>query len=111
MHTVFYTVLSTVPKFFDLNPNAIMVVAGSDHSHEFSDECRKKCKKKCTVLCKNLNRRINTYRYFVNKNYGKLTTEYSFFGGTRTDSKVIFHDDYEIGKEYDLVFCKRNLYL
>ncbi|MBC7552712.1 MAG: hypothetical protein H7257_01905 [Taibaiella sp.] len=111
MHTVFYTVLSTVPKFFVVHPNALMVVEGSDHTHDFWDKCKKDCKKNCTDTCKNLNRRIKTYRYFVNKNYATLIKDYSFFGGTREMGTVIIHDDYEIGREYDLVFCKRNISL
>ncbi len=109
MHAVFYTVLSTVPMFFNIHPNAIMAVEGSDHSKEFEESCRISCKKDCKIECKNLNRRIKTYRYFVDKNYTDLVKEYTFLGGTRSENNVVIHEDYVVGKEYDLVFCKRNI--
>jgi hypothetical protein len=111
MYDVFHTVLSTVPRFFELNPHATMVVQGSDHSEKFLAKCKETCKKKCEDSCRNLNRRIKTYRYFVDKNYEKLRGEYTFWGGTRTDNGIVLHDNYEIGTEYDLVFCKRNVVL
>lgn len=42
-YQVFHTVLNTVPKFFDLNPNALMVVQGSDNSENFIRICRATC--------------------------------------------------------------------
>jgi hypothetical protein len=38
IYNVFHTVLSTVPMFFELYPNAIIVVQGSDNKTDF---CRK----------------------------------------------------------------------
>lgn len=111
IYDVFHTVLSTVPQFFERNPNATMVVEGSDHSEDFAVKCKDSCKKRCTDMCKNLNRRIRTYRYYVDKNYNDLTLNYTFFGGTRTENGILLHDNYEVGKEYDLVFCKRNVVL
>jgi hypothetical protein len=86
-----------------------MVVQGSDHSEDFSNKCRETCSKKCGEMCKNLNRRIKTYRYFIDKNYEKLQPEYKFIGGSRSPNGIILHDNYEIGAEYDVVFCKRNV--
>lgn len=111
VYDVFHTVLSTVPQFFERNPDAIMVVEGSDYGADFANRCKENCKKKCQDSCRNLNRRIRTYRHFVDKNYIHLTINYTFLGGTRTENGIVLHDNYEVGKEYDLVFCKRNVVL
>lgn len=65
---VFHTVLGTIPRFFEVNPGAIIMVRGSDHGTDFADNCRLTCKKKCEERCRNLDRRINAYRWYVNKN-------------------------------------------
>ncbi len=110
-YQVFHTVLNTVPKFFHLNPNAIMVVQGSDNSESFVRICRATCRKKCTNNCRNLNRRIKAYRYFLKKNYEQLKTEYFFLGGIRTENGIELDDVYNIVAAYDLVFCKKKLTL
>ncbi len=110
-YRVFNTVLSTVPKFFKLHPNATMVVQGSDQGTAFLNKCKETCRKECGNSCKNINRRIKAYRYFVEKNYDKLMGNYTFFGGIKTEEGVLLHDNYEFGTEYDLVFCKINVNL
>ncbi len=107
VYRVFYTVLSTVPKFFESNPRAVIAVQGSDHSEAFSDSCKQTCKKKCVDECKNINRRIRTYRNFVDKNYEVLSANYKFWGGIRGKNGVEIHDDYVVGMAYDIVFCKK----
>lgn len=79
IYNVFHTVLSTVPMFFELYPNAIIVVQGSDNKTDFAEKCKINCKKNCENECNNLNRRIKTYRYFVEKNYDKLKENFTFF--------------------------------
>lgn len=106
-YAVFHTVLSTVPRFFEANPNAVMMVQGSDSSSEFSENCKKSCRKKCDKQCKNINRRINTYRWYVNKNFDDLNKTYTFYGGLKSENGMIIPEEYDIGKEYDSVFCKK----
>jgi hypothetical protein len=107
VYKVFNTVLSTVPKFFASKPHAVIVVQGSDHSEAFLNSCKENCKKKCVDECKNINRRIKTYRRFVDKNYELLSREYKFWGGMRGDDGIVLHDNYVLGKAYDFVFCKK----
>ncbi|MCB9232002.1 MAG: hypothetical protein H6581_10085 [Bacteroidia bacterium] len=82
MRKVFNTVLNSIPLFFEINKNAAIWVQGSDSQDEFKSECQKTCYKNCKVDCKNFNRRIKTYRYFVDKHFIELTREYIFFGYT-----------------------------
>ena len=107
VYTVFHTVLSTVPRFFEVNPNAVMMVQGSDSGTEFSENCKKSCTKKCDKECKKINRRISTYRRYVNKNFDDLNKTYTFYGGLKSGDGSIVPEEYNIGKEYDSVFCKK----
>jgi hypothetical protein len=77
----------------------------------FAEKCKINCKKNCENECNNLNRRIKTYRYFVEKNYDKLKENFTFFGGINTENGITIHDSYEFGIEYDYVFCIRNVSL
>lgn len=80
MRIVFSTVLNTVPKFFEENKDSAIWVQGSDSADDFKQVCEVDCTKNCDDICKNFNRRIKTYRYFINKNYVELRKEYLFFG-------------------------------
>lgn len=80
MRNVFSTVLSTIPKFFDIHTDAAILVQGSDSSAIFENQCRLTCRKNCTDTCKNLNKRIKAYRYYINRNFIALSKSYLFFG-------------------------------
>lgn len=81
MRQVFNTVLSTVPKFFKINPDSAIWVQGSDSSDKFIKTCKENCRKKCVDNdCKNKNKRIRTYRYYIDRNFKELSKEYTFFG-------------------------------
>ncbi|WP_246454775.1 DUF6934 family protein [Hyunsoonleella aquatilis] len=82
MWKVFSTVLNTVPKFFQENKNSAIWVQGSDSAEDFMALCQPTCAKNCDEECRNFNRRIKTYRYYVNKNFVELSKEYVFFGLT-----------------------------
>jgi len=88
MRKVFSTVLSTIPKFFELNSDAAILVRGSDSSPLFENQCRLICTKNCGNICKNLNKRIRAYRYYVNKNFVELSKSYIFFG--RIEDEIDF---------------------
>lgn len=108
-YKVFNTVLNTIPSFFAIYKNSMLMIEGSDSRPEFVDNCRLSCLKKCIEECKNFNRRINIYRSYVDKNYGQLTHNYLFFGGLRDDKNIVIIEPYERGKEYTSVFLlKRN---
>lgn len=107
MRQVFSTVLSTVPLFFATNPKDTIAVAGSDSGNDFARHCLTTCKnKRCNDFCKNVDRRINTYRYYIDKNRTALDQTYSFFGYTKDPVQVL---PYEEGSIYDAVFiCRKN---
>lgn len=107
MRIVFNTVLSTVPMFFTNNEDAVIIVSGSDSHDEFINDCLPTCKKKCLEHCKNYQRRIKTYRYYVDKNFEDLSAEYIFFG--RNKSKANTFVQYVPDNHYDdlLVYKKK----
>ena len=107
MRIVFNTVLSTVPVFFAKNKNAVIIVSGSDSHEEFITTCLPTCKKKCVDQCKNYQRRIKTYRYYVDKNFEELCVDYIFFG--RNKSKANTFVNYKPENHYDaiLVYKKK----
>lgn len=86
MRKVFSTVLNTVPKFFSENKEAAIWVQGSDSTEEFKTKCALTCNKNCKGNCKKYNRRIKTYRYYVDKNFVELSKEYIFFGLIQGDN-------------------------
>jgi hypothetical protein len=97
MRKVFSTVLDTIPKFFQENPNSAIWVQGSDSVEDFRQICEPSCGKKCTYHCKNVNRRMKAYRYYVEKHFVTLTTAYSIFGysdETGTYSKYVAGIEY-----------------
>ena len=82
IYTVFNTVLNTIPDFFTHYPNGIIYVAGSDSTDDFAEKCKPTCKKrtKCNEGCVNIDRRINAYRSYVDKNFDDLTKTYAILG-------------------------------
>ncbi len=110
-YAVFNTVLSTIPSFFEENPGATMMVQGSDTKQEYINKCKEACKKNCEETCKNTERRISTYRYYVDKNYDELIKDYEFEGGETLGDGTILKEIYVKGKKYDTVFCKKRLNL
>lgn len=106
-YTVFHTVLSTIPRFFEMQPHALIMVQGSDSSREFTDYCKATCLKGCKEVCRRSNRRINTYRWYVEKNYEQLNDAYTFYGGLRHASGSIAFENFCKGKSYNAVFCAK----
>jgi hypothetical protein len=106
VYPVFYTVLGTIPDFFESYPNAMLMVQGSDSSPEFEANCRNNCSRKCAEKCKKLNRRINTYCEYVNKNFQILSKEYIFYGGMDVDNQRII-EEYKVGGRYNAVFLRK----
>lgn len=84
MYIVFNTILSTVPLFFKANPESVILVSGNDSHEQFIANCLPICKKKCLDTCKNFERRIRTYRYYIDKNFDELSKEFIFFGRNKT---------------------------
>ncbi|WP_316813845.1 DUF6934 family protein [Pedobacter heparinus] len=104
VYAVFNTVLSTIPKFFDKFSDAVILVQGSDSSAEFVESCRGSCVKKCRATCKKQHRRINVYRYYVNRNFNELSMTYKFFGSIRDVNDEVTIDDYAPHVQYDSVW-------
>ena len=86
MRKVFSTVLNTVPQFFKDNNDSAIWVQGSDSAEDYKIKCEVKCTKKCKEVCKNYNRRIKTYKYYVDRNFSELSKEYLFFGYTNDEN-------------------------
>jgi hypothetical protein len=108
-YKVFNTVLSTIPRFLDLYPEAMIVVEGSDSTSSFPENCRLNCRKKCIAPdCKNANRRINIYKKYVNKNYNQLSKEYVFWGTIKGNGNKAIIEEYRIINNYNSVlFIKK----
>lgn len=107
-YKVFNTVLSTVPRFFEIHNNAIMMVKGSDSGLTFADECRTSCRKNCTDICRNANRRINIYRGYVNKHYDALKRDYTFYGNVDVIDNEFSMIDYEPGNKQPSIVLMKN---
>lgn len=111
-YKVFNTVLSTVPRFFEIHQDAMMQVKGSDSGPEFIKMCRACCRKNCVATCRNANRRINIYRGYINKHYSTLKTDYTFYGGLdRTGNEPIMIDYIPDQKQPSIfLISNKNLY-
>ncbi|HEX8459887.1 MAG TPA: hypothetical protein VF623_00590, partial [Segetibacter sp.] len=101
-YIVFGTVLHTVPVFFKKHPKGIIFVRGSDSTEEYSENCRKTCTRNCTEVCRKANRRISTYRGYVDKNYDDLSKQYNFRGGFVQHSQIIT-EEYKKNIKYDAI--------
>lgn len=97
MRKVFSTVLNTVPEFFKANRTAAIWIQGSDSEEDYKMKCKTNCSKNCDKECKNFNRRIKTYKYFVDRNFNKLSKEYIFFGYLDGDFVQYVPDNEYIG--------------
>ena len=107
MRRVFGTVLSTVPLFFAGNPDDVIVVQGSDSDDATGAACWATCRKNCVDSCKNIDRRIKTYRYFVDKSFATLTREYVIFGSYRDALNKFVQ--YVVGEDYAAILVyKKN---
>ena len=106
-YKVFRTVLSTVPKFFKIFPNAIIMVQGSDSGSDFITECKKNCIRNCAVKCRRSNQRISVYRNFVEKNFNDLSLTYWFLGGFAKTNRGIVTELYSSGRTYDAILLFR----
>ncbi len=107
MYIVFNTVLHTVPYFFEHQPDAVIIVSGSDGHDDFINNCKPACKKKCEHTCKNFQRRMKTYTYYIDKNFDELCNEYIFFGRKKNEGNTFVQ--YVPKKDYDdvLVYKKK----
>ncbi|TLV00909.1 DUF6934 family protein [Dyadobacter luticola] len=102
-YKVFRTVLSTIPKLFELFPAAIIMVQGSDSGSDFAEKCRKTCLKNCNLTCRRSNQRISVYRSYVEKNFENLSSTYWFLGGFAENPQSIITELYIPGRIYDAI--------
>jgi hypothetical protein len=107
-YKIFNTVLLTIPVFFEVYRDAVLMVQGSDGRPEFVKSCKLSCTKKCDEKCKKINRRINIYKRYIDKHYQRLTVDYKFFGGNKDDNEQTTIEEYEPGRQYDIVFLLKN---
>lgn len=97
---VFYTVLNTIPIFFEYFKKEALLVQGSDGRPDFIETCRKTCIKNCKDGCKKYNRRIKIYIGFIEKNYEKLVINYQFWGIFQNLFQESVLEPYQRGKNY-----------
>jgi hypothetical protein len=103
-YTIFNTVLSTIPKFFEDHPEKGLLVSGSDSRPEFEIECRKTCEKKCcTKICRKKGQRVRIYCSYVALNLNELSIDYQFFGGIDNDDYWFDFEEFKRDKTYDSV--------
>lgn len=108
VYKVFNTVLSTILIFFELRPDGMIMVRGSDGNEEFVAGCKLNCNKNCKANCRNFNRRLKVYRGFIDKHYGTLIDEYSFYGGLKTENGISKLEVYDKKSDYHSIFLKKN---
>ena len=107
-YKVFNTVLSTIPYFFAVFRDAIVMVSGSDSRPGFRDICRLSCTKKCSPdQCTKLHRRINLYRNYVNRNFFELSKQYKFYTGTIENENQLFIEDYRSDSLFAYIFLSK----
>jgi hypothetical protein len=80
VYCVFNTVLNTIPNFFNLFPDAVIFIRGSDSSDDFFTICKATYIKKCTNACEKMHRRIKLYTYFLDKNFDWIFDEFMVYG-------------------------------
>lgn len=101
VYPVFNTVLSSIPKFFEIFPYDKIIVQGSDSTQEFLDKCLQNCKKKCkNGKCRKFNQRVRIYRNYVDKNFHDLITDFTFYGGYKDELNNSYLEEYTPYKEY-----------
>jgi hypothetical protein len=106
-YKVFRTVLSTVPRFFEIYPDAIIMVQGSDSGSKFTEDCKKSCIRNCIAKCRRSNQRISVYRNYVEKNFSDLSLTYWFLGGFAKPNRSIVTELYSSGRIYDAILLFR----
>lgn len=107
-YKVFYTVLNTIPSFFQIYPKAYIMVRGSDSRPWFRILCKLWCKKKCSEgNCKNENRRLKIYRNYVDKHFELLTREYCFYGGVDIVNGQLNMSEYQQNDIYDYLVIQK----
>jgi hypothetical protein len=106
VYKVLNTVLSSIPKFFQHYKYDYLFVKGSDGDMEFINQCFKSCTRKCTKKCKNINRRINIYTKYIDKNFEALCTEYQFFGGKKDDLGQDVFENYIRYTKYESILLR-----
>lgn len=88
-YTVFGTVLSSIPLFFDFRPLAGILVRGSDSHPGFAENCRLTCRKRCTLICKDAGRRIRLYCAYVNRHLDSISVSYIVYGVSREGDEYV----------------------
>jgi hypothetical protein len=106
-YKVFSTVLSTIPMFFEIFPNAILMVQGSDSGPDFAKECMKTCNRRCHLSCHNSDQRVSIYRNFVEKHFIDLGRDYWFLGGFTSTGYKMIPERYIPSRKYDAILMFR----
>jgi uncharacterized protein DUF6934 len=107
-YKIFHTVLNTIPGFFAIFKEAVVIASGSDSRQEFRDSCRSSCNKNCLPdQCKNAHRRINIYRHYIDKHFAGLSTDYQFYGSSLITENQIVAEEYNKERPYIYLLTRR----
>ncbi|HVU57361.1 MAG TPA: hypothetical protein VHD83_20000 [Puia sp.] len=107
-YSVYHTVLATIPCFFQIYKDAMLMVQGSDSTLKFGEDCRIICTRKCPLdTCKKAHRRISIYRHYVDKHFEMLVRDYEFFGSFKSFENQLLIEDYIKDKRYLTILLKK----
>jgi len=106
-YKVLHTILDTIPRFFDIYGDVMLMVQGSDSKPEFIENCKINCSRKCNDNdCKKSHRRISIYRGFLDKNFEVLSEKYIFKGGQGFEDHNLI-EGYGKHQKYNAVFVSK----
>lgn len=111
-YSVYHTVLASIPYFFKIFEDAMLLVRGSDSTQKFQDECRLFCERKCSFeVCRKAHRRINIYRNYVNRHFDSINKEYMLLGSLTDYENQLLTEDYVRGKNYLSILLKKRKFI
>ena len=107
VYQVFNTLLLTIPAFFNIHSQSLVMIQGSDSGEEFVINCRTSCRKKCVDRCRNEHRRISLYKKYIEENYRELSFSYKFFGSHLYNDLRFVIENFRIGEPYRSLFVTK----
>ncbi|WP_205514466.1 DUF6934 family protein [Longitalea arenae] len=109
VYKIFNTVLSTIPLFFSRNPQAAILVRGSDGRAEFEYKCKQNCPRRCTASCHNFNRRMKLYCNYVSRKHSIFQADYQFLGGIVNSEHWLDLTEFNPGTLYDGIIVSKKM--
>jgi hypothetical protein len=101
---VFHTVALIAGDFFELEPDATLIIIGSDESDEFAQRCKASCGYNCESGCKKRGQRMRVYNGQLSKHIDVLRNDYHFIGRLKGSNDF---EDYQVGTNYAEVRARK----